>query len=100
MTRYPIELLTAAEAAARLKMCERTLRRLRQKGAIPYYETGGRSYSYSVEDCDNYLASRRRQDEAPCPHPSNPPIRRTGSTTSRSASVGFMAQRAARKAKS
>lgn len=40
-------LLTAEQAAARLGMCERTLRRLRQRGEIGYVAVAGTVFLHS-----------------------------------------------------
>lgn len=59
------QLLTSDEAAARLRVCPKVLRRLRKAGAIRYVALGERRIMYRVEDCDEYIASRVRKDE-PC----------------------------------
>ena len=89
-------LLTAEEAAARLGMCERTLRKLRQNGDIAYIAITGRKFRYTPEDCDEFLAARRRK-EAPC-QSVKIRARHIGNTTSNGTRSGFMAQRAARRA--
>ena len=89
------ELLTPEQAAARLDMCERTLRKLRQTGEIAYIAVTGRKFRYTPEDCDAFLAERRRK-EAPCPS-AKIQGRRTSNTTSKSTSAGFMALRTARR---
>ena len=86
-------LLTADQAAARLGISERTLRKLRQRGDIPYVPVTDRLIRYDEADCEAYLASRRRTDE-PCPSPSKTNVRRIGNMTSSAASAGFMARRA------
>lgn len=64
-------LLTEAEAAAMLRVCPRTLRRLRQSGAIRYVALTGRTVAYRPEDlqalieqhtqtCDERTPTRRR----------------------------------------
>lgn len=52
-----LQLLDAAAAAARIKVCTKTLGRLRRAGKIRYYATGGRAFYYSEEDCVAYLDS-------------------------------------------
>ena len=89
------QLLTADEAAARLRMSERTLRKLRQAGQIAYIALTDRMFRYTPEDCDAFIASRRRQEQ-PRP-PRMPTGRRTVSTVSKGTNSGFMAFRAARK---
>jgi excisionase family DNA binding protein len=89
------DLLTADQAAARLNISERTLRKLRQTGEIAYIALTDRLFRYTTEDCDEYVASRRRID--------NPPpigtaiIRRPGSRIVTGTSPGFMALHGARK---
>jgi excisionase family DNA binding protein len=88
------DLLTASQAAARLNISERTLRKLRQSGQIPYIALTDRLFRYTTEDCDEYVATRRRK-EGQCP---SVKIlgRRTGCNVSDD-SIGFMALRAKRK---
>ncbi|WP_426162991.1 helix-turn-helix domain-containing protein [Sandarakinorhabdus sp. DWP1-3-1] len=66
-----LELLTAEQAAARIRVCTKTLGRLRRAGKIRFYATGGRAFHYSEEDCDAYLASCQvlAQVRAPEPEP-------------------------------
>jgi hypothetical protein len=61
-------LLTSDEAAARLRVCPKILRRLRKAGCIRYVALGERRIMYRMEDCDEYIASRVRKDE-PCQTP-------------------------------
>lgn len=86
-------LLTAEEAAARLGICERTLRELRKKGDIGYVAVTPSRFRYTEEDCDAFIESRRRKDET-CPS-AKTPARRIGNTTSSSRNGGFMARLAA-----
>lgn len=65
------DLLTPDEAAARLKMSERTLRELRKQGRIRYIQPTPRKIFYDPADCDAFLASCRRLDERP-PEPAQP----------------------------
>lgn len=62
------DLLTHDQAAARLKVCAKTLRRLRTEGLIPYVAVTARKIFYRPEDCDAYLASCVRR-ETPAPRP-------------------------------
>ena len=66
------DLLTSAEAAARLRICERSLRKLRKAGLIRYIAKGERGVLYRDADCEEYLASRERRDE-PCQLPAKTP---------------------------
>lgn len=89
-------LLTADEAAARLSISERTLRKLRMAGEIPYIAISGRIYRYTPEDCDAFLAERKRTD-IPCPSQLKTHVRLTTNTTSKGRSGGFMELRAAQR---
>jgi hypothetical protein len=60
-------LLTEEQAAKRLLMHPRTLRKLRQAGAIRYVALTGRRVAYRPEDCVAYVESRGRQEQAPPP---------------------------------
>ena len=75
-------LLTSAEAAAHIQVCEKTLRHLRQAGHIRYVAITERKIRYRPEDCDAYLTSRLRE-EAICP-PTSRRTRPSSSMTSRS----------------
>lgn len=48
-------LLTPAEAAARLRICTKTLRRLRQDGRISYVAVSQRKILYRPGDCDAFV---------------------------------------------
>lgn len=60
------ELLTPDEAAARLRVKERTLRGIRQRGEIRYVLIGARKIFYRPEDCEEYLAAQVRVEQV-CP---------------------------------
>jgi len=51
-------LLTHDQAAAHIRVCEKTLRSLRQQGLIPYVAVTKRKKLYRVEDLDAYLAAQ------------------------------------------
>jgi excisionase family DNA binding protein len=88
------DLLTADQAAARLNISERTLRKLRQSGEIAYIALTDRLFRYT-EDCDEYVASRRRINNSP---PTGKVIiRRPGSRSVSGTSPGFMELYGARK---
>jgi excisionase family DNA binding protein len=53
-------LLTEDQAAERLLMSPRSLRKLRQEGAIRYVNTVGRKVAYRREDCDAFVETRTR----------------------------------------
>lgn len=59
------QLLTEMEAAMRLRIGERTLRGIRQRGEIRYILIGARKIFYRPEDCEEYLAARLRMEQ-PC----------------------------------
>ena len=61
-------LLTPEQAARRLHVSERTLRDLKKRGLIRYVAVTERIIRYRVEDCEEYLSARVRQDE-PCQKP-------------------------------
>lgn len=64
-------LLTEEQAAERLLVSPRTLRKLRQKGAIRYVNTVGRKVAYRPEDCDAFVEARTRL-ETPVHLPKSP----------------------------
>lgn len=63
-------LLTEAEAADRLRLCQRTLRKARQEGLL-HYVLIGRAVRYTVADLESYIDALRQQVPAQC-RPSNP----------------------------
>lgn len=79
------DLLTPDEAAARLKMSERTLRELRKQGRIRYIQPTPRKIFYDPADCDAFLASCRRLDDRPAEQQPQQPAR--GATRRRKAGV-------------
>lgn len=54
-------LLTEEQAAERLLIHPRTLRKLRQAGEIRYVALAGRKIAYRPEDCTAYVERRLRQ---------------------------------------
>jgi excisionase family DNA binding protein len=56
-------LLTEEQAAARLLMHPRTLRKLRHEGAIRYVALTGRKIAYREDDCTAFIENRTRQEE-------------------------------------
>lgn len=83
------DLLTHDQAAARLRVCAKTLRQLRQQGLIRYVAVSARKIFYRPEDCDAYLASCERVDVPQAP------TRRRSSSRLRSGAnvVSFTARR-------
>lgn len=63
-----MELLTPEQAAERLRICTKVLRRLRQQGKIRYVAVTQRKIFYRPEDCDAFIESRVRQETH------NPPL--------------------------
>lgn len=72
-------LLTEGEAAERLRIGERTLRGIRQRGEIKYVLIGARKIFYRPEDCDEYVATHVRVEQ-PCHTSSKPRRARRGSS--------------------
>ena len=89
MTPQPIALLTEDEAAERLKLCTKTLRKARQRGELSFVRFG-RNVRYSESDLAQYIERSRE-----CPSISAP-ARRTGNTHSRSMVFDFEEVRARR----
>jgi Helix-turn-helix domain len=90
-------LLTPAETAQRLGICERTLRGLRRSGEIAYVALDARKIRHTESDIAEYLVNRRRRDtpRVPLCPSTSPKIRRTSTTTSNSKVIGFTARQAA-----
>lgn len=66
-------LLTEPEAAERLKVCARTLRKARDAGRLTYVLIG-RRILYTPEDLQRFIAESTRQGN---PMPKTTPTRRT-----------------------
>ena len=85
-------LLTEEQAADRLLMNPRTLRKLRQNGEIRYVALAGRKIAYRPEDCEAYIQSRVRMAD-PIPAPRSRPRavgnRRSGNVIPFSARQGM-----------
>lgn len=64
-------LLTEAEAADRLRLSQRTLRKARQDGRL-HYVLIGRAVRYTLSDLESYIEALRRV-EAACPQPHRSP---------------------------
>ncbi|WP_211258284.1 helix-turn-helix domain-containing protein [Sphingomonas sanxanigenens] len=84
-------LLTEDEAAERLRLCSRTLRKERHAGRLPYVLIG-RAVRYTISDLESFI-ERARQDQPACPS-TGPKTRRIGNTTSSSKVVAFTARQA------
>ena len=85
-------LLTPMEAAKRLHISDKTLRRIRQQGHIRYVALTERKIRYRPEDCDAYLVtgSSAGAYEAPTSRKTRP----STSTTSNIVVGDFTARRA------
>ena len=59
------DLLTPEQAAKRLHVSTKLLRRLRRQGDIRYIAITDRKIRYRPEDCEDYLESRVRQVQMP-----------------------------------
>lgn len=68
MTAQPI-LLTETEAADRLRLCARTLRKARQDGQLRYILIG-RAIRYTVADLESFVDQLRQVQPACQPAPS------------------------------
>ncbi len=68
-------LLTEAEAADRLRLCQRTLRKARQQGLL-HYVLIGRAVRYTVADLESFIDALRQQVPAPCQPPDPSPLPR------------------------
>lgn len=62
-----MELLTEEQAARRLGIGAKSLRKLRQQGLISYVAITTRKILYRPEDCDEYVQSRVRREKPTTP---------------------------------
>lgn len=76
-------LLTEREAAERLRVCTRTLRKARHSGLL-HYVLIGRSIRYTFSDLESYI-DRLRQVQPQCPSPT--PTRRSTAPTRRQGEI-------------
>lgn len=60
-------LLTESEAAERLSVCPRTLRKARQEGELRFVLIG-RAVRYTIDDLESFV-DRHRKVNQPCPDP-------------------------------
>ena len=88
MTALP-DLLTEAEAAERLKVCTRTLRKARKSGQLSWVRFG-RKILYDESDLAQFIERNREW------HSIKEPVRRSGNMTSRSTVSDFAAALAKR----
>ncbi|WP_083836123.1 helix-turn-helix domain-containing protein [Sphingomonas elodea] len=86
-------LLTETEAADRLKLCTKTLRKERKAGRLPYILIG-RAVRYTLDDLESFIA-KARQDTTQC-QSTNRVSRPTTTTTSSGTVVAFTARQGSR----
>lgn len=86
-------LLTPAEAAARIGVCVKTLRKFREHGLIPYVAVTDRKIMYRPQDCEAYLESRVRR-EATNAWQKPKPTRKRRASPHGAAIIPFTARRA------
>lgn len=86
-------LLTEAEAAQRLRVCTRTLRKARHSGLL-HYVLIGRAVRYTLADLESYI-DRLRQVQPLCP-PTTSTRRSTAPTKRRGEIVPFSVRNAGR----
>jgi hypothetical protein len=79
MTKSQPLLLTEAQAAAQLSLCQRTLRTARQQGRLSYILIG-KAIRYTLADLEAFI-DRARQQESPCT--ASPAPRRSGKANGR-----------------
>ena len=89
MTALP-DLLTEAEAAERLKVCTRTLRKARKSGQLTFVQMG-RVIRYDESDLAQFIERHRQCPSISAKAP------RSGNTRSRSTVFDFEEARAARR---
>lgn len=89
------DLLKPEQAAARLRVCTKTLGRLRRAGLIRYVAVTERKIMYRAQDCDNFIEAQVRQDEpqAPKRRVGKPRVARTGNVVPITRYVPRSAQR-------
>lgn len=85
-------LLTEPEAAEHLRVSSRTLRRLRQAGAIRYVAVTSRSVAYRPEDLQAFIEQRSQTCDQRAPTRRIRPVRQRQGEV-----IGFMARRELRK---
>ncbi|WP_446745933.1 helix-turn-helix domain-containing protein [Sphingomonas sp. OTU376] len=86
-------LLTEEQAAERLSLCTKTLRKERKAGRLPYILIG-RAVRYTLDDLESFIA-RARQDTPACQSTSRK-TRRTSNTTSSGKVLAFTARQGSR----
>ncbi|OOY03233.1 hypothetical protein BMI87_18165 [Thioclava sp. F28-4] len=80
-------LLTPREAADRLRVSTKTLRRLRASG-LPFITLTSGSIRYDARDLADFVGRNTKRIEPKCPI--DPKVRATGTTTSKSGVIDFM----------
>lgn len=86
-------LLTEAEAADRLRVCTRTLRKARHAGLL-HYVLIGRAIRYTVSDLESYI-ERLRQVQPTCPP--KEPTRRISQPSRKSGEIVSFTERRPRR---
>lgn len=61
------EMLTEQQAADALHVCTRTLRRLRQEGAIRFVAVTPRTIRYRIEDIEAFIENHSKVHHIPAP---------------------------------
>lgn len=87
------DLLTERDAAEKLHVCTRTLRRLRQSGAIRYVSVTPRTILYRPEDVAAFVEQRTKLEQSPAPTEKTRPNRKRVESNI----VSFTARRAQRR---
>ena len=86
-------LLTEAEAAQRLRMSARYLRKARHDGRL-HYVLLGRAVRYTIDDLESFVATLRKVN-TPCPA-TQPPAKSNGRRRQGADIIDFTARNAAR----
>ncbi|WP_365894668.1 helix-turn-helix domain-containing protein [uncultured Sphingomonas sp.] len=94
MNMMPSTLLTETEAADRLRLCTKTLRKERKAGRLSYILIG-RAVRYTLDDLESFIA-RARQDTTQC-QSTNRVSRPTTTTTSSGKVVAFTARQGSKR---
>ena len=79
-------LLTEVEAAERLRLCTRTLRKARAEGLL-HFVLIGRAVRYTVADLESFIDALRQQVPAPCLPTSQQPASKAHGKRARTSGV-------------
>lgn len=91
----PEEILTTKQVMARLQVGEKTLRRLRAEGKLPYLQISKGIIRYRASDCAAYLEACLRRAEPPRPPQPSAKGPRRGKAVRPLEVGGFLAMREA-----